>query len=56
MDNNPLKLKRIRSRGNLTEKAYQRLKEAIIGGDIAPGTLLQEHQVTKSPVHQPHPA
>ncbi len=43
-----MKLKRIRSRGNLTEKAYQRLKEAIIGGDIAPGSLLLEQQVTKA--------
>ena len=48
MDSGPLKLKRIRSRGNLAEKAHTRLKEAIIGGDIAPGCLLMEHQVTKA--------
>ncbi|KIX12830.1 GntR family transcriptional regulator [Dethiosulfatarculus sandiegensis] len=42
------KLKRIRSRGNLAEKVYQRLKEAIIRGHLPPGCLLQEQLVTKA--------
>jgi DNA-binding GntR family transcriptional regulator len=47
-DRQLIKLRRIRSRGNLTEKVYQRLKDAITRGHIAPGVLLQEHQVTKA--------
>ena len=48
LSSQPLKLKRIRSRGNLTEKVYQRLKEAITRGRLEPGAVLQEHQVTKA--------
>ncbi len=42
------KLKRIRTRGNLTEKAYQRLKDAIIKGQFPPGALLQEQSLTQA--------
>lgn len=43
-----IKLKKIRSRGPLAEKAYAILKEAIIQGQFAPGTWLQEEQITKA--------
>lgn len=44
----PIKLKRIRTRGPLGEKVYQILKEAIIHGRLAPGTWLQEEQLTQA--------
>jgi DNA-binding GntR family transcriptional regulator len=44
----PVKLKRIRSRGNLGEKVYGRLKEAILGGELPPGAMLHEIEVTKA--------
>ena len=42
------KLKRIRTRGPLAIKVYDNVKEAVIRGVFAPGTWLQEEQLTKA--------
>lgn len=42
------KLKKIRSRGNLGEKVYQRLKEAIVKGDLPPGAELGEAELCEA--------
>lgn len=42
------KIKKIKSRGPLANKAYELIKEAIIQGRFAPGTWLQEEQLTEA--------